>query len=71
MLLVITGALTSASAAGAETVTIREGSSKGSALPVGTTLVGKSSNFVIHMTTGNVECASSIMEGLARIERKN
>ena len=63
VLLVTAGALASANAAGAETVTIREGSSKGSAVPVGTTLSGKSSNFVIHMTAGNVECASSTMEG--------
>lgn len=63
VLLLAVGALAGANAAGAETVTIREGSSKGSAVPVGTTLVGKSSNFVIHMTAGNIECASSIIEG--------
>jgi hypothetical protein len=46
-----------------ETVTIHEGSAEGSAVPAGTTLVAKSSNFVIHMAAGNVECAGSIIEG--------
>lgn len=62
-LLIIVGALAIASVAQAETVTIREGSAKGAAVAAGTVLVGKSSNFVIHMAAGNVECASSTMEG--------
>ncbi len=70
VLLVTAGALASANAAGAETVTIREGSAEGSAVPTGTTLVGKSSNFVIHMASGNIECASSTVEGPLEVNGK-
>lgn len=70
-LLGTTGALLSASAAQAtQTVTIREGSAEGSPVPTGTTLVGKSSNFVIHMASGNVECASSTVEGPLEVNGK-
>jgi hypothetical protein len=44
-------------------VTIREGSTSGKAVPVGTKLAAKSSNFVIHMPAGNVECSGSTIEG--------
>jgi len=53
-----------------KTVTIREKSTTGSAVPAGTTLVGKSSNFVIHMTAGNVECANSTIEGPLEVNGK-
>lgn len=70
-LLATTGALLGASAAQAtQTVTIREGSTEGSAVPAGTTLVGTSGNFVIHMASGNVECANSIIEGPLEINGK-
>jgi len=45
------------------TVTFHEGSTTGTAVPTGTTLVGKSTNFVIHMASGNVDCTGSTLEG--------
>jgi hypothetical protein len=57
------GASTACGCEGGSPVTIREGSSSGAAVPAGTKLVAKSSNFVIHMTAGNVECGASTIEG--------
>lgn len=40
------------------TLTFREGSTTGPAVPVGTKLSGKGSSFVLHTSAGNVECPS-------------
>lgn len=44
-------------------VTVHEGSTSGTAVPVGTTLVGKSESVTIHMASGNVECNKGTFEG--------
>jgi hypothetical protein len=49
---------------GGGTLTLHEGSTSGAAVPVGTTLIGNTSESItLHMGTGNVECAKGKMSG--------
>lgn len=52
-----------AGAASAETL-LHEGSETGSVIPEGTGGTGTSSNLVFHTELGNIECSSSVLEGV-------